>query len=156
MVSMDVFVELVGKSIDAPPVRARLESLALQAAVQKDNVDEGVEAIHTLSNQDDGFLIRHDPKGRIEVVFVYLVAEEGFSPFAGTLVGGLTSHAGRAEVRLKLGRPTRSGEAFNHTILGPEGAWDRYDTELVSLHFQYIFKGEGIRRVTIMAADVTP
>jgi hypothetical protein len=156
MITMDELVAVIGQSIDAPPPRALLDTLERHTRVEEDILNEGIEPIQWLSFPEDGFLIRLNSQGRIEAIHIFVVAEEGFRPYAGDLIVGLSSRDGRPAVRQKLGSPTRSGEQFTHDILGPQGAWDRYDSESVSIHFQYVFDGDGLRLVTIMAADLAP
>ncbi len=161
---MDDLVAIVGQSISSALAQAVVHRFGSRSTdeQQKDffrdlERRQDVELTeHYWSNVDQGILIRHNPEGRIDTLFVYLVAEEGYAPFRGKLVAGLDASASRAEVRSELGVPSRFGEAFKDSILGPQGAWDRYDSERISLHFRYVHMGEGIRRITVMAADTAP
>jgi hypothetical protein len=59
MLTMEALIALIGRPIQSPDVRAFLDTLPLQATIEEDELEEGVEPIHWLSNQDDGYLIRH-------------------------------------------------------------------------------------------------
>ena len=92
----------------------------------------------------------------IETLFLFVLPSEGFEAFRGTLIGGLTSQASRDEVRTQLGLPSHSKEAQTLPILGRKGAWDRYDSERICIHFEYTEPDERLRMVTVMAADTAP
>jgi hypothetical protein len=156
MIAMDELVSLIGQSIHGRAARLVLGALDHTEEIEEDELEEGTEPIHWLSYSENGFLIRHNPRGRIEVIHIYLVAEEDHAQFAGSLTKGIRPNDGRQEIRAKFGTPSRAGEPSNHKALGPQGAWDRFDCGDVSVHFLYHYDGPGIRRVTLIAPDVAP
>ena len=108
--------------------------------IQED--DTRAYAVHP----DGEFEIVFDGSGRADTVFVNRQSPllEGLVPFSST----------RAQVLRRLGEPSRSGEQRVNDYLGPQGAWDRYDSAAHSVHFQYVYGGARLMRVTVMTAAV--
>jgi hypothetical protein len=156
MPAMEELIALVGRPVSEPDVQNFLAALAPADAGKEDGGDADEEGPDWLSNQPDGYQVRLGCGGRIEVIFFYVRPAEGFAAFTGELAHGLSPRHGRAEVRRRLGTPSRSGEAYDSRALGPQGAWDRFDSASVCLHVQYNVSGKGIWRVTAMAPDVAP
>jgi hypothetical protein len=148
--SMAVLVSLVGQPLDAPPV---VEFFLTQPATARRRRQGRTDlcGIRSLSSKEQGYEVAHR-KGRIEVIFLYLCERDGYSPFRGELVGGLTVGDSHEEVRRRLGPPTRSGSAD----AAGRFLWDRYDSAALCLHIAYGESGTGLRMLTLMAPDVAP
>lgn len=69
---------------------------------------------------------------------------------------GLAKEAKRDELRGALGAPTRSGNAQVIPVLGPQGAWDRWDHLEYVLHVQYAPTGDTVMKVTLMHPSGAP
>jgi hypothetical protein len=108
-----------------------------------------------LSSPTGGYLFSNT-LGRLNTLFVHVRPRGEYAVFRGALTHGLTPQSTRADVRRRLGAPSRSGEAQNHPPLGRYGAWDRFDTNVLCLHFQYTEPGEEIDLITVMMSDVAP
>jgi hypothetical protein len=147
---MQALAALVGRSLDEPAV---VEFFSAQPATarrrQQGRTD--LRGIRSLSDKGQGYEVAQK-KGRIETVFLYLRARNGYAPFLGALTAGLTANDSREDVRKKLGPPTRSG-AGDAAGLWP---WDRFDSETLCLHVAYGEAGRGLRMLTLMAPDVAP
>jgi hypothetical protein len=152
--TMDQVLALIGQSVDSEAVQALVESAPLTESNEPD-LEEGEPPRHSLTNPRDGYELTC-VRGRITAAHLYLVASKEYRPFCGTLVSGLSPRSTRGEVHRVLGRPSRSGEARTVPILGRQGPWDRYDGEIVCVHFQYAEPVDRIRLITLMAADVAP
>jgi phage tail tube protein FII len=62
----------------------------------------------------------------------------------------------REEVLALFGSPSKSGAATRHVVLGDSGAWDRFDLETATIHFQYRLDSGGIEMITLMRPDAVP
>jgi hypothetical protein len=151
---MDSLVALVGQPIDAPAVRALVASERLQSSTEPD-MEEGEPVRSHLSSPAGGFEFTHT-LGRINTLFVYVRPAGGNAAFRGTLIHGLSARSTRADVRTKLGTPSRSGDAQTITLLGRFGAHDRFDSKDLCVHFQYTEPDERIEVITVMTADTAP
>jgi hypothetical protein len=154
MVSMESLAALVGQPVDAPAVRALIAAERLQSSEDAD-LEEGVPVRAYLSNPSGGYEFSHT-LGRITTLFVYVRPAQEHAAFRGPLVHGLSARSTRADVRMKLGTPTRSGEARTVAPLGRFGAHDRFDSADRCLHFQYAEPDETIQLITVMTADTAP
>jgi hypothetical protein len=151
---MESLVALVGQPVDAPAVRALIESERLQSSTGPDS-EEGEPVRAYLSDPDGGYEFSHR-LGRINTLFVYVRPAQGNAAFRGALVHGLSARSTRADVRRELGTPTRSGEARTVAPLGRFGAHDRFDSTDRCLHFQYAEPDEKIQLITVMTTDTAP
>ncbi len=142
--SMESLVRLIGLSVEDPEARAILANRNTEG---DDDPDTGLALI----NKADGFEIQLGRKGRIEVIHIYGISKDGFSPYPGALSGGLTLADGFQTVRERFGSPTRTGIRDGHA-----GGWDRFDSEQVCIRFGYRAEAPGIWLVTLMAPDVAP
>ncbi len=149
--SMDVFVSLVGRTLDSPPVVAFFLTQPATARRRRRQGRTDLAGIRSLSSAEAGYEVVHR-KGRIETIFLYLRGRDGYSPFRGALIAGLSVEDSRADVRRKLGVATSMG-AGDEAGLWP---WDRYDSEALCLHIAYGESGQGLRMLTLMSPDVAP
>jgi len=147
---MEVLASFVGQPLDSEHVIAFFMTQPTTAR-RRQQGRRDLSGIRSLSSKEDGYDVVHR-KGRIETIFLYLTARDGYTPFRGKLTGTLSSADSPEDVRRKLGPPTRSGT-------GDEAGawpWDRYDSEEVCLHIAYGEWGAGLRMLTLMAPDVAP
>jgi hypothetical protein len=154
MPSMESLIALVGQRVDDTAVQALIASERLQSSTEED-LEEGEPVRSHLSSPTGGYLFSHT-LGRLNTLFVHARPKGEYAAFRGELVHGLTPQSTRPDVRRKLGTPSRSGEARNHPLLGSYGAWDRFDSTPLCLHFQYTQAAEEIDLVTVMLAHVAP
>ena len=154
MPSMESLIALVGQRVEVAAVQALIASEQLQSSTEED-LEEGEPVRSHLSRPTGGYLFSHT-LGRLNTLFVHVRPKGEYAAFRGALVHGLTPQSTRSDVRRKLGSPTRSGEAQNHPPLGRYGAWDRFDSAVLCLHFQYTESGEEVDLITVMLPDVAP
>jgi hypothetical protein len=62
----------------------------------------------------------------------------------------------RAQVLVRFGSPSRSGERVSDPILGEFGPWDRFQLPEYTVHVQYEVESDTIAKITLMRNDVTP
>ena len=73
------------------------------------------------------------------------------------MIGELSFASSRAAVRAELGEPTKSKDAFVEDSLGPQGAWDRFESPQYTIHIQYNpDTTDRIQLITLMNPDVVP
>jgi hypothetical protein len=154
MPSMESLMALVGEPVDAPGVQALIASERLLSSTDED-LEEGVPVRSHLLSPSGGFEFSHT-LGRLNTLFIYVRPKGGNAAFRGALMHGLTARSTRTDVRKRLGTPSRSGEAQTLPPLGRFGAYDRYDSKGLCLHFQYTEPEEQIELITVMAADTAP
>jgi hypothetical protein len=155
---MQSLAALIGQAVDTAAVRTLVAVEGLSASAEPDfeNDPDPSARRHYLSSAAGGYQLTH-LGGRITTAFLYVVGAGEFEPFRGALIEGLTAGSSRADVRARLGPPSRSGEAMGLPPLGRQGAWDRYDGDRLSVHFQYTADAsERIRLVTLMTSDTVP
>ena len=151
MPSMSELIALIGQPLDAPAVATFRRSHALT----RFKLDDPYETDRWLLSKEEGYSIQHSkgPAGRrIVTIHLFTTPRDGYSAFQGELIQGLRPTDGRAQVRRRLGEPTRSGAVGTDPILHH----DRYDSEQVCIHLEYGPRARGIRMITLMAPDVAP
>ena len=89
-----------------------------------------------------------DSDGRIRAIFVHRWAPDILSHVPFSLR--------RSQVIDRLGTPSKSGAASHHAILGPSGAWDRFDSATHSIHIEYAADADEVELITLMRRDVVP
>jgi hypothetical protein len=154
MRTRESLMSLVGQRVTAPIVQSLVATDGLTSYAEPD-FEEGEAPRSYLSCSVGGYQFCHTD-GRVNTLFVYLASKEEFQAFRRPLIAGLSAGATRTNVRQALGQPTRSGEPCTLPILGPRGAWDRYDGESVCLHFAYTDQEERVQLITVMTADIAP
>ena len=114
--------------------------------------------------EDDPITIQQDdirayalhPDGEFEVVFNGSgVVDTVFVYRESRLLDGLVQFSNsRQDLISQFGKPSLSGEEQVDKYLGPQGAWDRFDYNDWSIHFQYQPGSMHVKRVTVMTAEV--
>jgi hypothetical protein len=154
MRSLESLMSLVGQPVIADGVQSVVSTDQLESSTEPD-LEEGESPRSYLSSPGGGYALSHTD-GRVNTLFVFLVATDAYQPFRGALPAGLSAASTRADVRRALGKPERYGEPQVLSGLGRKGAWDRYDRGSLCLHFEYTETGERVRQITIMTADTAP
>lgn len=154
---MESLIELVGKPVDAKAVQAVVVADSLRASSDPPGYCGDSEETRRLyfSSHSGGYELIH-VGGCVQTVFLYLRADDDFQPFPGPLLAGLTPADDRAAVRVRLGKPTFSGDATDILGLERQGPWDRWDNEQFCIHFQYTEADETLRLITVMSASSAP
>jgi hypothetical protein len=145
---------VVGLPVNSEVVQALVVADALASSTEED-LEEGEPVRSYLSNSNAGYQLMHH-RGRVSTAFLYAEPAEGFSAFPGPLPCGLPRGVGRNQVRAQLGVPERSGEPFTSTVLGLQGAWDRFAVDDIRVHFQYSEPEQRVRLVSVMAVTEAP
>src|SRR4051794_16572151 len=96
MPTMGLLMGLVGQAVGADTVRAVITSDSLVLSSDPFLVER-----RYLSGPEVGYELMHI-EGRIDTAFIFLVATEGYRPFRGPLVAGLSSRSTRSDVRQRL------------------------------------------------------
>jgi hypothetical protein len=138
-ITLDTLATLIGQDPSHPVVQGLIRKGRLSGS--SDPEGDGEVRRYYLSDSEGGYELVHMQR-RIVTAFLYVRPGVGFSPFSGTLPGGLSSESTRADVRRTLGEPSRSGEETTIPGLGRKGAWDRYDYPGICFHIQYTGDGE--------------
>jgi hypothetical protein len=154
MPSMESLIAFVGQSVDAPHVQALVTSEQLQSSTEED-LEEGESLRSHFFSPRGGYSFSHT-LGRLNTLFIYVKPKGGNAAFGGALMHGLTARSTRTDVRSRLGTPSRSGEPQSLPPLGRYGAYDRFDSKVLCLHFQYTEAEEEIELITVMTADTAP
>jgi len=141
---------VVGLPVNSDVVQALVVADALASSTEED-LEKGEPVRSYLSNPRAGYQLMHH-SGRISTAFFYAQPAEGFTAFPGPLPYGLPRGADRTQVRVQLGVPERSGEPFTSTVLGTQGAWDRFAVGDIRVHFQYSAPEQRFRLMSVMAA----
>ncbi len=153
---MDDLLRTLGMLVAAPSVTKVLDAFDL-VDESEDELEEGEFGIHSLVDRARGIEIEQDNLGTIKTIFLHSDAHESFAGYQGQLLGGLTFASGREAVRAALGQPTKSKDAFVEESLGPQGAWDRFESPDYTIHIQYDPETtDRIRLITLMNPDVVP
>ena len=122
MASAEELMAVVGTPVDSMAVRALVASDDLDASSEPD-MEEGEPIRSYLSGRAAGYQLLCEG-GRVETAFLFVVPsrlDEGYSPFTGSLPGGLRASDKRPVVLGRFGAPERSGEAFTDRVLGRRG-----------------------------------
>lgn len=155
--TMDELLGILGKLISKSSVQKVLEPFELVDETDEDLEEEVAVGARSLVDRKRGVEIEQDNVGSIKTIFLHSDAHESFAGYQGPLVGGLTFASGREAVRAALGQPSKSKEAFVEDSLGPQGAWDRFESPQYTIHIQYDPEStDRIRLITLMNPDVVP
>jgi len=100
----------------------------------------------------DGIDFVCDEAESISTIFAYNESSRRFREGLDDLPFALT----RQQVIDRIGRPSKSGEPMNDSILGMFGAWDRFENTRYTLHVEYHLDSKSIKKITIMRGDVVP
>jgi len=154
---MDELLGILGKLVTKSSVKKVLEPFELIDETGDDVEEEGEFDTHSLVDRARGIEIEQDNLGAIKTIFLHSDMHESFSGYRGPLRGALSFDSSRDDVRAVLGKPTKSKDAFVEDSLGPQGAWDRFESPEYTIHIQYCPDSEDkIRLITLMNPDVVP
>lgn len=86
-----------------------------------------------------GISVGYNPqRNTIFAIWLYGKEQEGFATYAGQILDGKSMDAQRLEVRRIMGRPVRTGVA-----------WDLYSYPDYEIHFEYDVRSQKIRLLTL-------
>ena len=154
---MNELLGILGKLVSASSVKKVLQSYDLIDETDEDIEEEATFGSRSLVDRARGLEIEQDNVGAIKTVFLHSDAHESFAGFSGPLIGDLSFASSRDAVRAEFGEPTKSKDAFVEDALGPQGAWDRFESPQYTIHVQYDpDTTERIRLITLMNPDVVP
>jgi hypothetical protein len=147
-------LSLLGKQTRSATFQTVLAADKLKASKEPD-LEEGQPAETYFVGKKAGYEILAED-GRVVSVFLYVEAEDGYWAFSSPLPFELKRGATRTEVRRLLGKPQHSGKAEVDDLLGPQGPWDRFSVDEISVHIEYSNPGLLISKLTLMPLDVAP
>ncbi|MDP6466654.1 MAG: hypothetical protein QF918_02885 [Pirellulaceae bacterium] len=154
---MEELLGILGKLVSVSSVKNVLEPFDLIDETDDDPEEEAPIGSRSWVDRERGIEIEQDNVGAIKTIFLHSDAHESFSGFKGPLIGSLSFASSRDAVRAELGEPTRSKDAFVEDSLGPQGAWDRFESPQYTIHIQYDpDTTDRIRLITLMNPDVVP
>ena len=154
---MNELLEILGKLVAAASVKKVLDQFNLVDESEDDLDEETVVGSRSWVDRAIGVEIEQDNVGAIKAIFLHSDSHESFSGFKGPLIGGLSFASSRQAVQAELGEPTKSKDAFVEDTLGPQGAWDRFESPQYTIHIQYDpDTTERIQLITLMNPDVVP
>lgn len=113
-----------------------------------DELDESRIDYEFIENGIDLVCDAHD---KIQSIFLYNEVRN----FTGAILD-VPFEMRRDDVLGRIGIPCKSGAPTIDPILGPSGAWDRFDGHDHSLHIQYRAGGNGIAVITFMLPSAVP
>ena len=148
MATAEQLVALVGKPVKRAAFRGIVAKDQLKASVEED-LEEGQPVETYYIGKKAGYeILTHS--GRVVAIFIHAEKSDGYSAFPGPLPRDIPRGATRTQVRRLLGKPEQSGRAYTDSILGPQGAWDRFVIESIYLHVEYSNPGLEVRLITLM------
>jgi hypothetical protein len=154
---MDELLAILGKLVSASSVKRVLSSFDLVDESDDDLEEEMAIGSRSWVDRARGIEIEQDNVGAIKAIFLHSDSHQSFSGFQGPLIGELSFVSSREAVRTALGEPTRSKDAFVEDSLGPQGAWDRFESPQHTIHIQYdLDTTDRIQLITLMNPDVVP
>ena len=89
---------------------------------------------------------------RISSIYLYADGVDGYTGYSGDL-GDLRIDTSKQIVRFLFGVPSVKREMADIELLGTALAWDRYDYDDYSYHFQYDDSGKRLQMLTILSAE---
>lgn len=101
---------------------------------------------------DHGMDFVCDRGGAINTIFLYNDKSRRFTE----AITDLPFSARRDDVLSRFGSPTKSGDGFVDAVLGPFGAWDRFDTAERSVHIEYNPGTDIMCKITLMRGGIAP
>lgn len=76
------FIDLLGKQLKDDIVMEILEHYEIDVAYDFDRTHEGMEDVYWAASQENGFQLRFDENQKLDVIFLYMVEREGFTPIS--------------------------------------------------------------------------
>ncbi len=74
------FINLLGKQLKDDIVMEILEHYEIDVVYGFDRTHEGMEDVYWAASEENGFQFRFDENQKLDVIFLYMVAREGFTP----------------------------------------------------------------------------
>jgi hypothetical protein len=102
-----------------------------------------------LNARDAGISFALDKKSKVESIFLYSDGVEDFKQYSEELPGEILFEMSRAQIRKALGEPGFSGEAGGVGLMAIDFSFDRYESDIHYIRFEYAEKDAHIRLVTI-------
>lgn len=76
------FINLLGKQMKDDDVIEILEHYEIDVVYDFDRTHEGMEDVYWAASQKSGFQFRFDQNQKLDVIFLYMVPREGFTPIS--------------------------------------------------------------------------
>ena len=124
-------LSILGKPITGAALQGLVAVDDLKASQEQDMM-EGLPVRWYFIGKKAGYEILAED-GLVKTVFLYVEKADGYAAFTAPLPYKVPRDASQTEVRRLLGKPERSGEAFNDKILGQYGAWDRFAVDSIRI-----------------------
>jgi hypothetical protein len=80
------FAKLLGKKLKDDLVMEILEHYDINVLYDFDRTHEGMEDLYWAASQENGFQFRFNEKQLLDVVFLYMVPREGFTPIDKSVI----------------------------------------------------------------------
>ena len=138
---VDYLGKLASDILESPPFR--------EWTFERSIDDDLPERIINYVSEEKEFSFVCDEDEQVQTIFLE-------NESLGSSLTDVSFSSSRSEVIRRFGRPSKSGEARVHKILGEYGAWDRYDRSEYSIHIEYHPHTDRIKRITLMRAEVVP
>ena len=152
---MTSLLDLLGKHIAAPEVKARLADYPKLRPEAGELSADASESVSYLRSAADGLLIKVSSEGEILAIFMMSDGKDGLSEFRGELPGRLNFAAEPEDAIRALGPPAlrRPEATYGEYRLGE---LLRFDRPAHSIHIQFRADHDGIDLVTAMTARQVP
>lgn len=148
-------LEILGKNVTAPEVKARLADYPRLRPHAGDSPGAGGDPVSYLKSEADGLLIKIAADGEVLAIFMMSDGKDGFAEFRGELPGRLNFAAEPEDAIRSLGPPAlrRPPATYGEYRLGE---FLRFDRPTHSIHVQFRADHDGIDLVTAMPARAVP
>ena len=141
------FLPLLGKRLKDDDVIDILETLDIDVVYVFDRLRENIPDEYTAQSKQDGFQFRFNANQVLDVIFIYLLPNDGFTPITLTecdiqlfkSVKEIEKYAGVEKLNVKKGAAD---------LLGVQRFWARLEFEGYSAHYE--FRNEKLAMVTLM------
>ncbi len=139
-------IDFLGTHISEILDKKPFKQWAVERSIEDGLPDRIIEYVFT----QNGLEVHCDADENINVIFIFSEEYEGFKENLFEIPISETSDY----VRNYYGMPSKSGDKCRNEFFGDLGAWDRFDKDDYSLHFEYNYNSENINKITIICASV--
>ncbi|MGY5798064.1 hypothetical protein [Rheinheimera faecalis] len=142
------FTNLLGKQLKDDEVIEILERYDIDVIYNFDRTHEGMEDVYWAASKENGFQFRFNESQKLDVIFLYMVACEGFTPISREEVGVPIYES---FIEAKSGFETNNLDYIKSPSEDPENAWYQRWIKVSegAYNRHYEFKDGKLRMITL-------
>lgn len=144
------FLALLGQQLKDDAVIDVLECMDMTVVYDFDRLRENIPDRYWAAAKNDGFQFGFDQKQILNLIFIYVIADEGFAPFNTdecdvpffNSLAEIEAYGAKGDVRVTKG---------TSSLLGIQRQWIRLEYDRHSTHYE--FRNDKLARVSVQSVQ---